>query len=115
MIAEILFAAAALQSQAVVKNPRVVEFVCPDHDRDTEHRLTIFASDGRAIQTILLGHPAVSPDGIIRTTINVQPIDFQRDMYATVVAVAGTAESDASAPSNRFDRVPGAPSAAVVK
>jgi hypothetical protein len=107
-----VLAAPAFQAEPAVKNPTIAEFVCPDHDRDDQHELTIYQNTaaGVAITTILLGDPVADPaTGLIRVSINVQPIEFG-SYYARLVAVAGGLKSDPSVASNVFERVPGAPS-----
>lgn len=102
-----------------VKNPTIAEWICPDHDQDTQHELKILRIEGTnkvIITTILLGDPAfvdVSTK-LVRAEINVQPIAFGA-YVATVNAVAGTLKSADSPESNLFERVPGAPSKPVIK
>jgi len=113
MLIEAALALAMLQT-ATVKNPRNVEFTCPDHAIDTEHELDIVrTSDGVVVQTILLGDPAAA-DGVVRTTINVQPVAFG-EYVARVRVVAGTVKSDSSPDSNRFERAPGQPGSVIVR
>jgi hypothetical protein len=110
-----LILALAIQTAPNVKNPRNIEFTCPDHARDDEHRVNIYKSDGTLVQTIVIGDPPQGTDGLVRATLNVQPIAFGTGFYVTVHAIAGGAFSDESAHSNLFDRVPGAPTGTVVK
>jgi hypothetical protein len=107
----------ATAAQAQIRNPRAVQFACPDHDQDTGHELDILDSTGKVIQTLELGDPAASgtgtlPDGtpapLVTATINVQPVAF--GTYTAVVrAVFGTAKSDPSQPSDPWVRAPGRP------
>lgn len=115
--------ASAAAAQTPVVNPSAVEFLCPDHDRDTDHELKILRVEGTnrvVITTILLGDPPVDPaDGLVKTSINVQPIAFGT-YVATVSAIAvdatgATVKSTSSAESNQFARAPGGPSKVVVK
>lgn len=109
-----LLLAVVLQTSTIVKNPRNVEFTCADHAQDTGHELDIINSSGTVIQTLQLGDPPAGTDGIVRATINVQPIAF--GVYtAKVRAVVGTSKSDDSLPSNQFERAPGSPGSVVVK
>ena len=101
-------------AQDIPRNPRNIEFVCADHDRDDQHELDILDSGGNVIQTILLGDPPVGQDGIVRTTINIQPITFG-EYTARVRARAGDLISLNSAPSNMFLRAPGQPSGVIVR
>jgi hypothetical protein len=114
MIVELALTASLLQS-ATVKNPRNVEFACPDHDRDDQHELDIVrTSDGAVIQTLLLGDPPVSADGLVRATFNVQPVAFG-EYVARVRVVAGGQKSEDSPDSNVWARTPGSPSGVVTK
>jgi hypothetical protein len=118
MIAYLLLAAALMQTPAV-KNPAVVEWVCPDHDADTQHELRILRVEGTnrvIVTTLLLGDPvyADAATKTVRADLNVQPIAFG-DYVATMTAVAGTVKSDPSTETNGFQRVPGSPSKVVVK
>jgi hypothetical protein len=110
-----LLLAATMQTTANVKNPRNIEFTCPDHARDDEHGVNIYKSDGTLVQTIVIGDPVAGADGIVRATLNVQPIAFGTGFYVTVHAIAAGAFSDESAHSNLFDRVPGSPTNTIVK
>ena len=120
MILESLIAIASLQAAPPPppKNPTVVEFFCQDHDRDDQHELKILQVVGTnrvIITTILLGDPPIDPvDGLVRTTINVQPIAFGQ-YVATVNAIAGTDKSADSDESNLFERSPGKPSKLGIK
>jgi hypothetical protein len=95
------------------KNPTTIEFSCPDHDRDDQHELKILQvtdTNRVTITTILLGDPPIDPvDGMVRTTINMQPIAFGT-YVSTINASAGPDKSDDSAESNLWQRVPGRPS-----
>jgi hypothetical protein len=114
MIIEALLAAALLQG-ATVKNPTMLEFECPDHALDDQHEFDIVrVSDGAVIQTLQLGDPAADATGLVRVSINVQPIAFG-EYVGRVRAVAGTLKSGNSADSNRWERVPGAPSRVAAK
>jgi hypothetical protein len=104
------------------KNPTKIEFACPDHDQDHDHELKVLRIEGGnkvIITTLLLGDPAASPDGIVRTSINVQPIAFG-EYIARVNAVVKPAtgsplKSEDSPESNQFSRVPGSPSRVVIQ
>jgi hypothetical protein len=114
MLAELAFAA-LLQTAPIPKNPRNIEFTCPDHDRDDQHELDIVrASDGETIQTIQLGDPPAGADGIVRATINVQPVAFGT-YFGRVRVLAAGVRSENSPDSNQFQRTPGAPGPVIVK
>jgi hypothetical protein len=113
VIIETLLAVSLFQ-EPNVRNPRIVEFTCPDHDRDDQHELDIRDASGKVIQTLLLGDPA-AVSGVVSATINVQPIAFGTGYTVVVRAVAGTAKSDNSTASNAFDRVPGTPANTVIR
>jgi hypothetical protein len=116
MIAELVMAVAIHTAQAAtVKNPRTVEFTCPDHDRDDQHELDIVrTSDGAVIQTLQLGDPAVDGDGLVRASINVQPVSFGEYVVRVRVLAQGVS-SDNSADSNVWQRAPGSPGGVVAK
>lgn len=104
-------------SAQTVRNPTQVEFTSADHANAavTGYELDIVRkSDNVVIQTLDLGKPAsvgTGTDGhpLVRTTINVQPINFGL-YYSLARTVAGVVESSNSLPSNDWERVPGAPS-----
>lgn len=111
MIAEtaLLLAIAQVPPPPVVKNPRQLAFVCPDHDRDDQHEIDIVReSDGAVIQTLLVGDPPVVSGEVI-ADVNVQPVAFGEYRFI-VRAVAGTLKSASSAPSDVWERAPGTPS-----
>jgi len=119
LLAAILTPAPIVQAPPppIPKNPTLIEFSCPDHDRDDQHELKILQVTGTnrvTITTILLGDPPLDTDGMVRTTINVQPIAFGQ-YVATVNSIAGTEKSDPSDESNQFERVPGRPSKLGIK
>jgi hypothetical protein len=103
------------------RNPTLVEFDCPDHDRDTGHELKILQVTGTnrvLITTWSLGDPAAAPDGKIRVAINTQPLNFGEYVArATALAVVNgvTVRSNDSEESNLFVRAPGNPSRPIVR
>lgn len=109
----VLGQAGAAQTPAPVKNPSVVVFECPDHDRDTDHEIDILrASDGAVIQTLQVGDPPADGSGNVTVKLNVQPIAFGTYwlVVRAVVTEAGTTvRSVNSANSDTFERVPGPP------
>lgn len=110
-------AVAAAQTVPSIKNPRLVEFtVSPDHAVIDSYELGFFMPGAALPFTIVnIGKPAPDATGTASAPINVQPFTFAADYTAKLRAVVGTATSDWSAPSNPFDRVPGAPSKLVAK
>jgi len=105
-----LLLALSLVFQASVKNPRFIDFECPDHTLDDQHELEIVrVSDGVVIQTILLGDPPATTLGIVTAPLNIQPVAFGT-YFVRIRAVVGTVKSELSDPSNTWDRVPGKPS-----
>lgn len=102
-------------------NPTAVEFQSPDHSDPavTGYELDLKACTSpttctNVIQTITISKANVTlvtgtNPQVYRATINVQPITF--GSYVGVMrTVAGTIKSSDSAPSDTFNRVPGAPS-----
>ena len=90
-------------AQTVIKNPRAVTFTCPDHGRDDGHEVDIINSAGVVIQTLQGGDPPADASGVVTVVLNVQPIAF--GSYTIVVrAVAGTAKSTNSVPSDVWER-----------
>jgi hypothetical protein len=123
MLTTLLLSAALMQTPAVVKNPTIAEFTCPDHDVDTQHELKVIRIEGTnkvIITTILLGDPAYKDPAtkLVSAGINLQPIAFG-DYIATVNVVVPTAtgvlRSDDSFESNPFQRAPGAPARVIIK
>lgn len=114
-----LLALPTFASAQNIKNPTAAEWVCPDHDVDTQHELTVLQVVGTnkvVITTLLLGDPAYldATTKTVRSPINVQPIAFG-DYVARVNAVVGTSKSDDSPESNAFTRAPGSPSKLLFK
>jgi hypothetical protein len=111
-----LFVAAPATAQ-VPKNPSVATFTASaDHASITKYVIGYFlpgASD--PVTTADLGKPTPDASLVCTVTLNVMPLTFAANYTAKVKAVAGTAESVWSEPSNPFDRVPGPPSKPVVK
>jgi hypothetical protein len=96
---------------APVKNPRSVEFQCPDHDKDTGHDLELRDASGTVLAVIPLGDPVMGADCWVVAPINVQPIDFSVGNTAvTRSTYEGGISSVNSEVSNVWERVPGAPS-----
>lgn len=98
-----------------VKNPTGVVFTSVDHLLLSAYEVDIVREgDGIVMQTLTLTPPAPLPNGEIQLAFNVQPITF--GAYRFVIrAVAGTVKSEGSAPSDQWQRVPGAPSKPLVK
>jgi hypothetical protein len=111
----IAVAGLALQAPALVSNPTLVVFTCPDHDQDTGHEIDIVeASTGRVVQTLQIGDPPADAAGDVAVTINVQPIKFGAFWFkvrATADTAGGVVKSADSKESDLWSRVPGAPGA----
>lgn len=102
-------------AQVVVKNPRGLAFLCPDHALDDQHEIDIVReSDGAVIQTLLGGDPPLNAQGEAEFTVNVQPVAFGQYRFVAR-AVAGLFESESSDPSALWERVPGKPSGLIVR
>lgn len=106
------------------KNPSTVAFTASaDHTAITKYVIGYFLPGGQdPVTTADLGKPTPdtvagcgAPAPCIQVTVNTMPLSFAANYTAKVKAVAGTAESAWSEPSNPFDRVPGPPSKPVVK
>jgi len=100
-----------------LKNPSAGECTASaDHAQITKYVIGYFlpgAAD--PVQTADVGKPTPDAQNVLRFTINVMPLTFGAAYVAKMKAVAGTAESVWSEPSNPFDRAPGPPSKPVVK
>lgn len=114
VLAALLVPASAFAQSTPTKNPTTVQFVVStDHAQVTSYELDLVrASDDAVVQTLSLGKPTPDATSTAQVTINVQPIAFGT-YYGVMRAVAGTAKSTNSAPSNQFERAPGAPSKVV--
>lgn len=115
----LLGAASVLEAQTTTyRNPSTIEFECPDHATDDGHEVDIVrVSDNVVVQTLNVGDPAAVGTAnnmpTVRVTLNVQPVTF--GTYRFVVrAIAGTSESENSAPSPNWERVPGRPGNVVI-
>lgn len=121
---ETLLLVGLLQQPVLVKNPTLIEFDSVDHSQLVAYVVDIYrASDGTPVAhlTIPVSETAVLPTGKIQIRLNVQPIRFGRywlDVQSVAVDETGAAaelRSEASARSDNWDRVPGAPTKPVVK
>src|SRR5688572_21878486 len=102
-------------AQSPVKNPSLIAFQCPDHDRDDAHEIDIVrASDGAVIQTLAGGDPPLTAQGEVEVAVNVQPVGFGQYRFV-VRAVAGGLKSENSLPSAIWERGPGKPTNLVVR
>lgn len=102
-------------AQLPVKNPSVLAFQCPDHDRDDSHEIDIVrVADGSVIQTLAGGDPAADAAGEVTIAVNVQPVAFGQYRFV-VRAAAGSVKSDDSAPSAIWERTPGKPTGLMVR
>lgn len=99
------------RTQGDVNNPAGVEFVASiDHATVDGYDLDILRPDSTVLQTINLGKPTPNASQVINAPLNVQPIAFGNGYSVRVRARAGTAFSDYSVSTNKFNRIPGAPS-----
>lgn len=115
IVAALLALPAAAHAQSTTtKNPTTVQFVVStDHATVTSYELDLVrASDNAVVQTLNLGKPSPDATNTAQVTINVQPIAFGT-YYGVMRSVAGSLKSANSAPSNQFERAPGAPSKVV--
>jgi hypothetical protein len=80
----------------------------------SSYELDILRADGSVLQTINIGKPA-PVSNLCKAPINVQPVAFGKDYSVRLRAIAGTASSDYSVTSNKFERAPGGPSKVIVK
>lgn len=111
----LLVASTGAQPVPDVKNPSAVEIgPSPDHATIDSYELDILRPDGTVLQTLNLGKPT-PVNGVITAPVNVQPAAFGVGYSLRVRVKAGTATSDYVVSSNKFDRVPGAPSKLVAK
>ena len=103
----ILFLALALAPQTgIIKNPRGLAFVCPDHATDTAHEIAIVReSDGAIIQTIQGGDPPLAGSEVV-IMFNVQPIPHGLYRFKAR-AGDGTVWSEWSELSDLWERAPG--------
>lgn len=98
-----------------VKNPTAVQFTSADHAAATGYEVDILvASSGSVLTTLTLGKGTVQTDGTILLNLNVQPIAFG-SYRLRIRTVAGTFKSVDSVLSDVWERVPGAPTALVIK
>jgi hypothetical protein len=112
MILELTLAA-FLQIPAIV-NPTGLTFTCPDHDQDNNHEIDIINVDtGQVEATLLVGDPAADATGLVKVSLNIQPIKFGQKRFV-VRAVAGAEKSENSAVSDVWRRAPSAPSKSTV-
>ena len=89
----------------IIKNPRGLAFVCPDHATDTAHEIAIVReSDGAIVQTIQAGDPPQVGLEVI-ATFNIMPTNFGRYRFK-VRAGDGTLWSEWSEPSDLWERAP---------
>lgn len=112
----LLLAVVPATAQAI-RNPSVATFTASvDHAQIDKYVIGYFLPGASApVQTADLGKPTPDATQTCQVTLNTMPLSFGKDYTAKVKAVAGTAESDWSSPSNFFDRAPGPPSKPVVK
>ena len=110
---ETLFLLGLLQT-TTVKNPTSVEFTCPDHAQDSGHEIDIINASGVVIQTLQAGDPAADSNGVVKVSVNVQPVQFGSYTVVVRATFSGVKSSDSPA-SDVWERVPGAPSKPVVK
>lgn len=97
----------------VPKNPNRVEFDSPDHALVTGYALTMVnIATGEVIGPTEVGKGELV-NGKVVVVINVQPIKFGR-FHTIAVARAEGVESVPSAPSNEWQRAPGAPGGVTV-
>lgn len=110
-LALVIASAAPIAAQTVQNPTRIVFTPSADHDAISEYEADIVTADGKVLQTINLGKPPVDAANECTATINVQPVAFGR--YTVVMrAVAAGIRGPNSAPSNTWERAPGAPSKA---
>ena len=111
----VLVAGVAAAQTPPVKNPSGLKFQCPDHAQDTGHEVDIVhATTGAVVQTLTFGDPALDANGDVVLAINVQPVSFGSYRFVAR-ATAGASKGKDSAPSDVWERTPGAPSKPVVQ
>lgn len=110
--------ASAQTPPADVNNPNAVAFTpSVDHAQLDRYDIEILRPDGSVLQTINAGKPVPDATNTCTVPLNVQPVSFGTGYSVRVRSVAGTAKSgDTEGLSqNKFNRVPGGPTKAVVK
>ena len=107
--------AGSAQSQAPIKNPSGVAFLCVDHALDDSHEVAIVrVSDGVTIQTIAAGDPALTGTEVV-VPINVMPVAFGQYRFRVRALAAGAPASDWSEPSEVWERAIGKPTNVVAR
>lgn len=105
-----------MQTTANVKNPSGVTWTASaDHAALDGYDLSLRKADGTLLQVINLGKPTPDATNTCTAPLNVQPVAFGVNYYASLVARAGSAVSDPAVSVNAFDRVPGGPSKVTIK